>query len=85
LDGSASKYQFINAVDDNRTIKLPTGVDTGFDLFVKETGNTYTLAVETTTATGVATLGSGGYYNKSVAVIWDGTVWRSIYIEPFGY
>ena len=83
LDGTAAKYQFINATDDNRTLKLPTGVDTGFDLFIKETGNTYTLTVETTTATGVATL--GGYGNKGVATIWDGTVWRVIYFEPYGY
>ena len=85
LDGSAAKYQFINAVDANRTVKLPTGVASGFDLFIKETGDTYTLAVETTTATGVATIGSSGYGNKSVAVIWDGTVWRTIGFEPYAY
>jgi hypothetical protein len=77
LDGLASKYQFINAVDDNRTIKLPTGVDVGYDLYIKETGATYDLTVETTTATGVATL--GGYYNPPAAiVVWDGSFWEVI-------
>jgi hypothetical protein len=85
LDGSAAKYQFINAVDANRTVKLPTGVASGFDLFVKETGDSYTLTVETTTATGVATIGSAGFGNKSVVVIWDGTVWRTIDFEPYAY
>jgi hypothetical protein len=85
LDGSAAKYQFLNAVDANRTVKLPTGVATGFDLFIKETGDSYTLTVETTTATGVATIGSSGYGNKSVVVIWDGTVWRTIGFEPYIY
>jgi hypothetical protein len=85
LDGSAAKYQFINADGANRTVKLPTGVASGFDLFVKETGDSYTLTVETTTATGVATIGSSGYGNKSVVVIWDGTVWRTIGFEPYAY
>lgn len=79
LNGSAEKYQFINATNANRTLKLPTGIATGFDLFIKETGDAYTLAVETTTATGVANLGSAGYSNKAAAVIWDGTIWRVIY------
>lgn len=85
LNSTAAKYQFINATDANRTVKLPTGVDSGFDLFIKEAGDAYTLTVETTTATGVATLGSAGYYHKAAAVIWDGTIWRVIYFEPFGY
>jgi hypothetical protein len=85
LDGSAAKYQFLNAVDANRTVKLPTGVATGFDLFIKETGGAYTLTVETTTATGVATIGFAGYGNRAVAAIWDGTVWRTIVFEPYGY
>lgn len=83
LDGNAAKYQFISATDDNRTLTLPTGVDSGFDLFIKETGNTYTLTVETTTATGVANLGTAGYYNKSAVVVWDGTTWRVIYLESY--
>ncbi len=83
LDGSAAKYQFLNAVDANRTVKLPTGVATGFDLFIKETGDAYTLTVETTTATGVATIGLAGYGNRAVAAIWDGTVWRTISFEPY--
>jgi hypothetical protein len=82
LDGSAAKYQFINADGDNRTVKLPTGVATGFDLFVKETGNTYALTVETTTATGVATL---NYYNRACLAVWDGTLWRVIYNEQNFY
>ena len=82
LDGSAAKYQFINADGANRTVKLPTGVATGFDLFVKETGNTYALTVETTTATGVATL---NYYNRACLAVWDGTLWRVIYNEQNFY
>ena len=82
LDGSAAKYQFLNADGANRTVKLPTGVATGFDLFVKETGNTYALTVETTTATGVATL---NYYNRACLAVWDGTLWRVIYNEQNFY
>lgn len=77
LDSSAAKYQFINAVDASRTVKLPTGVDVGYDLYIKETGANYDLTVETTTATGVATL--GGYYNPTaVIVVWDGSFWKVI-------
>ena len=82
LDGSAAKYQFLNADGANRTVKLPTGVAAGFDLFVKETGNTYAIAVETTTATGVATL---NYYNRACLAVWDGTLWRVIYNEQNFY
>lgn len=77
LDSSAAKYQFINAVDASRTVKLPTGVDVGYDLYIKETGAYYDLVIETTTATGVATL--GGFYNPTaVIVVWDGSFWKVI-------
>ena len=77
LDGTAAKYQFIKAMGDNRTLTLPTGVDAGFDLFIKATDLDNELSVETTTATGVTTLG-GYIYFSSAAVIWDGTAWQVI-------
>lgn len=76
LDGSAAKYQFLNAVDEARTVKLPTGVAAGFDLIVKETGQVYNLQLETNTATGVVTLAAAG--PRSAVVVWDGTVWQVI-------
>lgn len=75
LDGTAAKYQFIKPMGGNRTLTLPTGVDVGFDLFIKATDLDNELSVETTTATGVATLG-GYLYMTSAAVIWDGAVWQ---------
>lgn len=77
LDGSAAKYQFINAVGSSRTLKLPTGVSAGYDLVITETGVTNDLAIQTTTATGVATVGGSGN-PASVIVVWDGTLWKTI-------
>lgn len=77
LDSSAAKYQFINAVDSSRTLKLPTGVSAGYDLVITETGVTNDLAIQTTTATGVATVGGSGN-PASVIVVWDGTLWKTI-------
>lgn len=84
LTGSAARYQFIAATGATRTVTLPTGVESGFDLFIKETGNAHPITVQTTTSTGVATLGTAGYHNKAASVIWDGSVWRVIYLEPYG-
>jgi hypothetical protein len=84
LNSSSSRYQFIAATGASRTVQLPTGVDAGFDLLIKETGNAYSITVATNTATGVATLGAAGYNNRAASVVWDGSVWRVIYMEPYG-
>ena len=74
LDASSAKFQFLNAVSDPTTVLLPTGISGGFELVIKETGNTYVLNVETATD---AIRNVGPSPNPgAVWLVFDGTTWQ---------
>jgi hypothetical protein len=74
LDEFSERYQFIEAVDNDLTVVLPTGVNSGFDFIFKETGNNYLLTVNTTDSTFVTTV----YFSNPSLVVWDGATWQVI-------
>ena len=82
LTSVSDLYQWIDPDGVNRDVTLPTGVSNGFDFVIKNAGTDYTkyLNVKTTTATGVATIGTTfGYgYAGNATLIFDGTNWQFI-------
>lgn len=81
LDGNCAYYQLVNADVALATLRLPTSVSAGFDLWVKETGGVNQLVVETTTATGVTSLGTGSFLPAVALVVYDGTTWQVVFEE----
>lgn len=77
LSSSSGRYQFITATGANREVTLPTGVSAGFDFVMTETGGYYQLNLKTTTATGVADVGTYMGFDSAI-VVFDGTDWRVI-------
>lgn len=80
LTESSGLYQFIQPVDGNQDVILPTGAPTGTDFIMKNTDPNgyyggYSVAVKTNTSTGVITLYP---YNPSAIVVWDGANWKTI-------
>lgn len=87
LDTSSAKYQFIEPIDGNRDVVLPTGAPTGADYIIKNTdiygpygSYPYELTLKTNTSATVAVLGGDNYQATSAVVVWDGTAWKTILI-----
>lgn len=81
LTNSSAKYQFVTPIDDDRTIVLPTGSPSGKDFYIQNPDPDnlgYSLVVQTSTATGVVSLGyfAGGPLGR--LLVFDGTNWRDV-------